>query len=267
MSYSYVYSLSTDFPNGIAPGQLITEISTLILNTILTEINVSGDVVEIKFDASLTIDQIVTLNIIIENHIPFQPSESGDTGPTGPTGSTGSTGSTGLTGPTGSTGSIGPTGAISNFSLAEVFGYGSGTTSSTYNLSTNVQTSIGGTTGPINTMVTTLFPSPNNYWSQSGNGTLIYLGQTGYFHIAVSFCFIGSFLQTEKTYTFNILLNQIPVLGSYYSYIITNNNPISLHITKVIQLSTNDTINLGVIGVTANCTISFYNFNLLASPY
>lgn len=70
-SDTFVYSLSVDFPSGIANGQLYTEIDGNVGITQAVEaINVEGDVVTITFDADISIGEQTILNSIIAAHVP-----------------------------------------------------------------------------------------------------------------------------------------------------------------------------------------------------
>lgn len=66
---TYTRSKSVDFPSGILPDQLFTEITTNITSPILTNINVEGDNVYIIFNFPLP-DEI-ELNAIISAHVPI----------------------------------------------------------------------------------------------------------------------------------------------------------------------------------------------------
>ena len=64
---SYVYSLSTDFPNGLNPAQLMEEIKLVILTPDINAIDVDSDVVTIIF--TTTIPDVNVLNTIITNYV------------------------------------------------------------------------------------------------------------------------------------------------------------------------------------------------------
>tara|TARA_R100001163_G_C5068136_1_gene207975 strand:+ start:893 stop:1852 length:960 start_codon:yes stop_codon:yes gene_type:complete len=75
MTTSYNRSLSTDFGNNLRPDQLINEIN---LNTSINPLcltvkntNSQPDLVAITFNSDLNGSEIVTLDNIINNHIPF----------------------------------------------------------------------------------------------------------------------------------------------------------------------------------------------------
>lgn len=63
---SYIYSLSTNFPNGLISWQLSENITAVILTPALITIYVSGDVVNIQFESALP--DVSVLNNIIANY-------------------------------------------------------------------------------------------------------------------------------------------------------------------------------------------------------
>lgn len=69
MSTAYTYSKTTDFPNGINTGQLIQEITAVIVTPFLYDISVNADVVTIAFSASLL--DVSVLNNVVNNHVPI----------------------------------------------------------------------------------------------------------------------------------------------------------------------------------------------------
>ena len=68
--YSYVKSLSTDFPNGIQIDQLTSAITTAITTPNFLSLNIDGDVVDIIFD-SATPDVTTQLNAVITAYTPI----------------------------------------------------------------------------------------------------------------------------------------------------------------------------------------------------
>jgi len=66
-----VYSKSADFPNGIAPGQLVNEIEADPgITTQLLGISIDGDVVDIIFVSAISGPEKTALDIVVANHIP-----------------------------------------------------------------------------------------------------------------------------------------------------------------------------------------------------
>jgi hypothetical protein len=69
----YTYSVSTNFPSGINPGQLESELNAVITSPALDYISVAGDVVQIAYVSALSDDQVAQMNVVIANHVPAVP--------------------------------------------------------------------------------------------------------------------------------------------------------------------------------------------------
>ena len=64
------FSKSVDFNNSIDSGLLHIEVDSSNISAILNNVNTSGDVVKLTFDATLTGEEQTTLNTIVSNHVP-----------------------------------------------------------------------------------------------------------------------------------------------------------------------------------------------------
>ncbi len=68
--FTYTYSISLDFPLGLAPGQFATEVENSSLGPIFLRVDTSGDNCYVIFSASLTGPQVITLNGLVAAHDP-----------------------------------------------------------------------------------------------------------------------------------------------------------------------------------------------------
>lgn len=68
--FTYTYSISLDFPLGLAPGQFATEVENSSLGPIFLRVDTSGDNCYVIFSASLTGPQVTTLNGLVAAHDP-----------------------------------------------------------------------------------------------------------------------------------------------------------------------------------------------------
>lgn len=68
--FTYTYSISLDFPLGLAPGQFATEVENSSLGPIFLRVDTSGDNCYVVFSASLTGPQVTTLNGLVAAHDP-----------------------------------------------------------------------------------------------------------------------------------------------------------------------------------------------------
>lgn len=68
--FTYTYSISLDFPLGLAPGQFTTEVENSTLGPIFLRVDTSGDNCYVVFSASLTGPQLTTLNGLVAAHDP-----------------------------------------------------------------------------------------------------------------------------------------------------------------------------------------------------
>lgn len=68
----YTYSQSADFPGGLAPGQLHTEIeNNVTITTVLNRVDTDGDQVDIVFADALSAPELTELEtVVIPNHVP-----------------------------------------------------------------------------------------------------------------------------------------------------------------------------------------------------
>lgn len=73
---SYIYSITTDFPNGIRTDQLQSEINASGISQSSSRIDTDGDVVTIYFPSSLSGGDVTILNATIAAHIPAYPADT-----------------------------------------------------------------------------------------------------------------------------------------------------------------------------------------------
>lgn len=68
--FTYTYSISLDFPLGLAPGQFATEVENSSLGSIFLRVDTSGDNCYVVFSASLTGPQVIILDGLVAAHDP-----------------------------------------------------------------------------------------------------------------------------------------------------------------------------------------------------
>ena len=158
--YSYT---GGNFPEGLIPGQLATEIISQIA-TPLNSIAIEGDQIIITFN-SPTGPPKSQVDTVVNNYTPTICDNNGPTGFTGPTGLTGPQGDTGPTGFTGQTGLTGPQGDTGPTGFTGPTGW------------TGAQGNTGptGWTGPQGNTGPTGFTGPTGWTGPQGN-----TGQTGF---------------------------------------------------------------------------------------
>jgi hypothetical protein len=70
MSFEYDYSISIDFPSGLAPGQFATEVAESSIGTNFTSVGTLGDTCAVYFSVALTAPQQTTLDGLVAAHVP-----------------------------------------------------------------------------------------------------------------------------------------------------------------------------------------------------
>lgn len=68
--FTYTYSISIDFPGGLASGQFATEVQVSIIGTNFLRVDTLGDSCYVVFSVALTAPQQVTLNGLVAAHVP-----------------------------------------------------------------------------------------------------------------------------------------------------------------------------------------------------
>jgi len=69
MSYTYIYSMATDFEEGLNPGLFSAEIEASSISGSIEIINRMSDVVNVTFDSQLDAPDEVTLSGVVEAHV------------------------------------------------------------------------------------------------------------------------------------------------------------------------------------------------------
>lgn len=68
--FTYTYSISLDFPSGLAPGQFSSEVSGSSLGSVFLRVDTSGDDCFVVFSASLSGPEVITLDGLVAAHVP-----------------------------------------------------------------------------------------------------------------------------------------------------------------------------------------------------
>ena len=68
--FTYTYSRSGDFTNGLAPGQFATEVSGSSIGTNFLRVDTLGDAVDVVFSVALSGAEQVTLDGLVAAHVP-----------------------------------------------------------------------------------------------------------------------------------------------------------------------------------------------------
>tara|TARA_R100001163_G_scaffold65827_2_gene65329 strand:- start:788 stop:1375 length:588 start_codon:yes stop_codon:yes gene_type:complete len=72
MSFTYVKSLSSDFSNNFDQYIFREEIQNSLITGVLLEVILSGDQIDVTFNAELSVDDLNKFNNLVENHDPSE---------------------------------------------------------------------------------------------------------------------------------------------------------------------------------------------------